>query len=315
MSKIPVTLLLDDPAPRVHTYREHAASKLTSDGRPLAESIENDFLTAFCDVASENGVKGKFSVVPSPSCNGDIVDGIAGFPKRETDLWLETVKKRLSGSFDFCPEMITHNRALNLADGTYYDINENEWSKTQTRETLTPYIAHALRLLKSVGINATGVTSPWSFGSEVEEEYRAAISVAMYEVYGASDAWYFLHCWQHRKNTVPWKAYERDGRRLVSIPAAFGDHFWQTIDKNDSSPEYAASIADSYIGEDGSGEIAEAIENGSWVVLLTHWQSLYSNGGRTGLNALRLTVQRINRLLGDTVEWKTCSEITNMVLN
>ena len=31
--------------------------------------------------------------------------------------WLDTVKRRLSDQFDFCPEMLTHNLAVNLSGG------------------------------------------------------------------------------------------------------------------------------------------------------------------------------------------------------
>lgn len=35
LNKIPVTLVLDDPAPRVHVYYEHAVKRITADERPL----------------------------------------------------------------------------------------------------------------------------------------------------------------------------------------------------------------------------------------------------------------------------------------
>ena len=56
------------------------------------------------------------------------------------------------------------------------------------------------------------------------------------------------------------------------------------------------------------------LDAGGWPVLLTHWQSLLSNGLETGLRALDEVGRRIHDSLGDRVLWSTCSELTALTL-
>ena len=314
MKKIPISLIIDDPAPRVHVYREHAKSPRTQDGRLLVDQIPNDFLTQFCDVVDANGLRGKFSIVPMPGCRGDIVNGVDGFPYKEVEEWLSIVKARLTGKFSFCPEMLTHHKAVNLKDGGFFEINEMAWAASQTRETLAPYIVKALSLLQAAGIRAVGVTSPWSFGIEVEDTYAAAISDAVHEVWGASEAWYFLRSLRGVPGARPWVAFEVPGRRVVSIPATLDDEFWQTIESPDTSDAYVSAVADRLLSADGqNGAILDALAIGAWPILITHWQSLFSNGNRTGLRALALVSERIGRHLADRVAWRSFEEIMGVL--
>ena len=77
----PITLLVDDPCPLIHVYRDHwrdvhHKEPVTDDGRPLTETIPNEFLDRYCDVMERWGIKGKFSIVPAPAGKGDVVHGI-----------------------------------------------------------------------------------------------------------------------------------------------------------------------------------------------------------------------------------------------
>src|SRR2546421_103649 len=98
--KTPICLLMDDPCPLVHVYREHwrdvhQKEPVTEDGRPLLEVIPNDFLDRYCNVLDRCGIKGKFSIVPAPAGRGDILRGIGGFDPQLTFDWLDTVKRRI----------------------------------------------------------------------------------------------------------------------------------------------------------------------------------------------------------------------------
>ena len=315
MDKLPVSLIIDDPAPRVFVYYEHAEKRTTEDGRPLLNEVPNQFLLDFCNVAERFGLRGKFSVVPMPGGRGDIVNGIPGFPLEEIREWLDTVRTRVACRFSLCPEMLTHARAVDLASGALLAMNENAWARTQTAATLTPYIARALSLLRQAGLPATGVTSPWDFGIEVEDEYVKAISAAFYQVYGLKDCWYFLRARRGVPNALPWVALNRDGRRVVSVPATAADHFWQSMNTTDTSPEYVSSIADELITEDGTaGEIPDIIAGGGWPILIAHWQSLFSNGLGTGLKALAEVARRIEKNLGERAQWMSSEEIMKLVL-
>ena len=313
--KTPISLIIDDPAPRVFVYYEHAEKRVTADGRPLLNEVPNAFLLAFCDVAERFGLRGKFSVVPMPGGRGDIVNGIPGFPDGEIRQWLDIVRRRVAGRFSICPEMLTHAKAVDLSTGGFLEMNEKVWASTQDASTLTPYIARALSLLRQAALPATGVTSPWDFGIEVESEYVKAIAAAFEQVYGRKDSWYFLRARRHVAGALPWVALNEGGRRVVSVPATATDHFWQTMDTTDTSSEYVSWIADHLITADGTaGEIIDIMAGGGWPILIAHWQSLFSNGLGTGLKALAEVARRVEVHLSGRVTWMSSEEIMNLVL-
>ena len=315
MDFIPVSLIIDDPAPRVFVYYEHADTRFTADGRPLKTEVPNRFLLDFVSVMERYGIKGKFSVVPMPGGRGDIVRGIDGFAKAEIEEWLKIVRERVEKNFSVCPEMLTHARTVNLEEGGFYDINENVWARTQTAETLTPYIARAFSLLKEAGLSATGVTSPWDFGIEVEDEYVKAISRAYSQVYGGTDCWYFLRSLINKPNAKPWLALAEEGRCVVSIPATTVDHFWQCMDTAETSEAYISKMADEVLTADASGgEMIRVMEGGGWPILIAHWQSLFSNGLGTGLKALEEVARRIESRLSSRVRWMSAEEMMRLVL-
>jgi hypothetical protein len=177
--KIPISLIIDDPTPIISLYHYHVESRLTPDGRPLIPEYKNELLFEFCDVIERNGIKGKFSVVPMPANKGDIINGIEGVDKGDMTEWQECVKSRVAPHFSIGPEMLSHYKAVNLESGEAMELNERDWASTQDRKTLTPYIAKALSILDECGFKPTGVTSPWDFGIEVEDEYEYSISRAV----------------------------------------------------------------------------------------------------------------------------------------
>ena len=313
--KVPISLIIDDPAPIISVYREHADSPFTLDGRELVPTYPNSMLFDFCDVVERHGVKGKFSVVPMPGNKGDIINGIEGASREELDQWLDTVKARIAPRFSICPEMLTHHKAVDLETMMPLEMNEKIWSMSQDRTTLTPYIAKALSMLREVGFETFGVTSPWYFGLAIEDEYVVSISDAVYNVTGKSDAWYFLRSLTDRENAKPWIAYNENGRCVVSIPATTDDCIWQTIDTVESSDEYVSRVADEWITADGSkGEIIRVLDGGGYPILITHWQSLMSNGLGTGIRILDEVCRRVNANLSDRVEWMSFEEILDIVL-
>lgn len=315
MKKTPISLIIDDPAPRVFVFYEHSFDKQTKDGRPLVDNVPNEFLFRFCDAIERYGIKGKYSVVPIPGGRGRIDEGIPGFEQSEIQEWIDTVKGRVGKYFDFCPEVLTHAGYIDLATGKMMDEWENKWSFRQTHKELTPYISLALEILKNVGINATGVTSPWDFGVKVEDEYAKAIALAMDKVHGKKESWYFCRDLFNQPNAKPWIAYKDEEHTVVSIPATINDKFWQAMDTTDTSEEYVRSIADYYISEDGkSGRIIEVLDSNGWPILLSHWQSLFSNGAGTGLRILELIAQRVEEHLSDRVEWTAYGDMMKRTL-
>jgi len=315
MEKIPVSLIIDDPAPGISVYHSHHKTGYTDDGRPVLEYVPNSFLFTFCDIIETYGIKGKFSVVPMPGNRGDIVRGISGVPMEQIREWLDTLKTRIMPRFSVGPEMLTHNKAVDLRTGEALELNERDWAVGKDRSVLTPYIARAFSLLKEAGIESCGVTSPWNFGITVEEEYVAAISRAAWEVYGIPNTWYFLRGLRDTPHARPWIALEDGERCVVSIPATARDCFWQSIHTPDQSEAFVSRMADELLTEDGkSGEIVRILENDSWPILITHWQSLLSNGLGTGLRALAEVGRRIGMHYANQLEWMSYEEILKLVL-
>ncbi|MBE5791236.1 MAG: hypothetical protein E7322_03655 [Clostridiales bacterium] len=313
--KVPVSLIIDDPAPIISVYYEHAGKETTEDGRPLVPTYPNKMLFEFCDIVEKRGIRGKYSVIPMPGNKGDIINGLEGVSKEALDEWLNTVKTRLCPNFTIGPEMLTHHKAVDLETGKALPMNERDFAATQNRETLTPYIEKAVSLLNHAGFDAFGVTSPWDFGIEVEKDYQAAISEAVYKATGKKNSWLFLRGLRNTPNAKPWIGHEEDGRTLVCIPATTEDHIWQTIDTPETSDAYVKAVADEIITEDGKGgEAVRVLETGGFPILIAHWQSLMSNGLGTGLRILDEVARRINERLSDRVEWKSFAEIMEMVL-
>jgi hypothetical protein len=137
---------------------------------------------------------------------------------------------------------------------------------------------------------------------------------AQERVNGLTSSWYFLHMELERLDRHPWIAYQDERRTLVSIAGNVDDYFWRTIDTARTDSEFVGEIADRLLTVEGrAGRIVEILDAGGWPVLVTHWQSLFSNGLETGLAALDEVGRRIEEHLSKRVEWKRCSEITQLV--
>ena len=287
----------------------------TKDGRPLIKKFPTSLLLEFCNTIERRGIKGKFSVIPMAGNCGNILSGFEGVTQAELDEWINIVKSRIEGRFTIGPEMLTHTFAIDLETGTALTMTEHDWSQTQNRTTLTPYIAKALTLLNETGFDAFGVTSPWQFGIDVEEEYASAISKAVYDVTKKTEAWYFLRGLRGIPNAKPWIQLEEEGRTLVSIPATTYDVIWQTMDTTETSQKYVCEIADLLISADGkSGQIIDVINTNGYPILVTHWQSIMSNGLGTGIRVLDEVARRINEHISDKVEWMSFEEIMKFVI-
>ena len=116
-------------------------------------------------------------------------------------------------------------------------------------------------------------------------------------------------------NAKPWVELEEDGRCLVSIPATTKDRIWDSIDTPDTSDDYISQRADFLITADGKeGEIIRVLDTNGYPILITHWQSLMSNGLGTGIRILGEVAHRVNQHLSDRVEWMSFEQILKMVV-
>jgi len=289
-----ITLIIDDSGP-VNTMARHGSS-----GKLF---VPNAFLDDFAAWAQQEGVKGKFTVLPNPLCLGQLDRGLEGLSQKELGRCLDIIREKVVPNFDITPEVLTHWWVLDLDTGKWIEQQENHWSFEQNEPTLRRYIAYATEILGRVGLVANGCTSPWDFGVKVESAYSEAVGRALKQVHGSNESWYFLHSQPKTLDVEPRVTFAGDGIRVVSVLATSGDHFWQC---QSGQP----ARIDELLSEDGStGRVRELFEAGKPNVLLTHWQSLFAEGSGEGLRALKKLVERIHRHLGDRLEWVTCSEL------
>jgi hypothetical protein len=101
----------------------------------------------------------------------------------------------------------------------------------------------------------------------------------------------------------------------VAIASTVPDVWWQTIDSPRTDRDWIAEVADQALTADGGGgALRRVLDAGGWPVLLTHWQSLFSNGLETGLRALDEVGRRVEAVLGDAVVWSSCSDLVARTL-
>jgi hypothetical protein len=303
--RVPVSVLLDDPTPgRNPMWYEYPDAGHTAE-------IPNSFTERFADVIERTGARGKFSVVPCPGGQGRLDEGVPGLSTQELSAFLGIVRERIAPTWDVGPEMMTHNKAFDLETGQLLPEREDIWGAYQNVGTLTPYISLALQILRNVNLQPTGVTSPWSFGIEVEDAYNTATVTALREVCGVRLGWYFLHVDKESLAVPPRIARLQpdEGTALVSLVSAsrdaagHADFAWRT---QFGEP----ALTDALLSRDGmSGRLTELFPQREPMIFHTHWQSLFSNGSGAGLLALEDLFNRIHRTWGAQIRWMSAREI------
>ena len=305
---ITISLLVDDAAP-VNTMFWHDPPSV----HPFLMS--NALARDFAGLCAAHGVHGKFSVLPMPCALGGIDGQLAHVPQRHLAGFLRIVREQIAPRFDITPEILTHLVAYRLAGG-FQHVYEDEWVAHATVQEITDYIAVGLRILDVVGLPANGVTSPWNTGQHNELDYAKAIGAAQWRVHRRRVTWYFLHMFGHGPARGPWVSWRnpKTGQVVVSIPTTTGDAFWNT--QRPASLTRRAARAAAAAGVDGlltadgrAGRIREVIDQGCPVLLLTHWQSLFSDGTCAGLWGLARLLQRLRKVFGRELDWVTCSAL------
>ena len=178
---------------------------------------------------------------------------------------------------------------------------------TQTAETLTPYLTRALEMLKEAEIEATGVTSPWDFGTKVEPAYQRAIIAAMKAVYGKDRTWYFLH--MQGPEGAPELVVSEPPTQLVASPAPRTTSCGRPSTRRATTGSTCSRSPTSSSRPDGqAGAIRDSLAAGGWPIVVTHWQSLFSNGLETGLAVLDEMGRRVQESPRPACVWCSASE-------
>lgn len=313
----PIALIVDDPAPCINPlwYFQHQVNKQEA---PAEErTIPLDFMQAWCEWIAEAGIRGDFTVLPYPAGLGRIDVGLEGYDRAEMHAWVDLARRYVAPQFDIHCEILTHTNALDLSTGKMLPDSEHGWSEKQDEATLTDYFAAAMRILKDAGLPNHGLTQPCTYYGD-ESMYARAILGAEKRVNGRKVTHNLLHI-DSVGRSVPPRITHLDpeaGEAVVSVWAATGDYIWGAMERdNPRSKLPPEAIADFYITEDGKeGRLAELMQGSGPMILITHWQSLYSNGSRLGLQTYREVVRRIQALWSGQVAWRKLSELTEQLL-
>jgi len=305
-SKVPFSLIIDDGSPVDPLFYELP-------GYETPFLVPADFIRRVADTFDKFDLRGKFTVIPMPSCLGRLDQSLQRVPADYLASFIKLVRDRFAPRFDITPEFLTHLRAYNLKTGEYQHIFEDVWMSKAPLDEIVEYFVLAFTILKNVGLEATGITSPWESGIDAEKKYAQALAEAQWKVFGRKLTWYFLHAVSSGKPLPCSIEYENSvhGQVVVSVPANTGDIFWSMrLPNREERWPFIKQGIDHLISSDGrSGRIREIIDAGRPVVLVTHWQSLYTQGTALGLEGLSALAERIHSVFGDSFEWVTCSEM------
>jgi len=227
--KTPITLMIDDGGPVDQMYYMQPGYET-----PLV--IPSEFCQRFAGILEKNEVHGKMTVLPMQSCLGRLDQSLKMVPQKHLEAFLQIVRDRIATRMDITPEFLTHLYSWNLRaknfdlnqDAGYTHMFEDTWISAAPPAEIAEYFTLAFTILKNVGINSTGMTSPWSAGIDVESKYARAVSDAHWGSLGRATTWYFLHDseWGPPEQlTIGYQTPSLD-RVVVSIPGNFPDIFW-----------------------------------------------------------------------------------------
>ncbi len=322
--RTPLSLIVDDSCPVINlTYywiqQRHAWKARHQPNVPpdrwegdaaqhknMPNMIPADFAWEWAEWCWENGVKGKFSLIPYPAGIGRVDEGFPDFPIHEYQSWLRIYREIIWPNFDLTPEMLTHTAVVDLDTLTLTDAWEQvEWVNPPV-DKLTDYIITAMNMLNNVGIPCEGVTSPGAFGKRQEAAYAKAVLTASQEVNNDPRPFYFLWLKHDELPDVPiWHVDKENGIAIASIVSCAGDWFggWTGYDLGN---------ADRFITEDlQGGRLPPILEKELPCVLVGHWPGFYFNGDKLGFDVLKTVKERLDDYDPDNTKtlWMKTSEI------
>ncbi len=151
--KIPLSLIVDDGSPVDPLFYEIP-------GYETPFLVPRAFTQGVADTFDKYDLRGKLTIIPMPSCLGRLDRSLKRVPAEHLQDFLQVVRERIQPRFDITPEFLTHLRAYDLKKGQYQHIFEDVWITGAPPEEIVEYFVLAFTILKNVGLNAPGITSP-----------------------------------------------------------------------------------------------------------------------------------------------------------
>ena len=320
--RVPVSLIIDDSTCLVNLNRfaipQFAAAwgnkRYSHDWRSMPLEIPDDFVRKFGDWCGEQGVKGKYSIVPYPACVGRLDIEMPGWTRQEMKRSIDLVRNLMLPHWDIHPEMVTHTRIIDTKTGHPYpeigpEYMENwRWADGKSADEIADYMRYALQILKNVDLPCEGVTTPGGFGNRVLPELSQATLAAVRDIYGAEIPHYFRHLYSSGDRSVaPRVEYASDldtddPKCVVSIIGCTGDWTggWDCSNRGQ---------LDRFITPDlQSGRMVEVIERGEPANIVCHWTGIHFNGEEVGFAIFKEVVRRLHARF-DNLLWMKNSEL------
>jgi len=271
------------------------------------------FTREFAQFCLEQGIRGKFSIVPCPAALGPIDRGLPLFSKAQQESWLQMCRELIVPAFDITPEMLTHTfvvdpESLEPVESRAWE--QYEWRTLPEDENLIErYITRACEILMNVDLAPAGVTSPGGFGKGSLDFYSQMAGLVVRQMTGNSLP-YFFHDVELNGpvETRVWHVDREAGTAVGEIVAG-------TSDWTGSWTGYGEVDVDRYITADlQGGRLPALINAGDPAVMISHWQGFYGmhDGDRRGFNTFKTVVRRLQELdpRGERTRWRKCGEIT-----
>jgi len=319
-NRVPMSLIIDDSTCLVNLahfgiphFAEAWPDNYKQDWRKLPREIPDSFVRKFGEWCRDNGVKGKYTIVPYPACVGWMDRDLPGWSKKELDDSLKLVRELMMPDWDIHPEMISHTWVIDTKTGRpypertgYYHENAG-WSQDKSADELADYMSFALRILKNVGLDCEGITTPGGFGSQNRDNLAKATLQSCRDVFGAEIPHYFRDLFTDDHSVAPLVQYASglagaDPKCVVSIIGCTGDWFggWDGLERGS---------VDKCISEDlKSGRLPQVIEKGEPAIIVCHWPGIYFNGEEVGFNIFKEVVHRVHARY-DNLIWMKLGEI------
>jgi hypothetical protein len=318
-NRVPVGLIIDDSTCLVNLahfgipqFAEVFPDNYKQDWRKLPREIPDSFVREFGEWCHENGVKGKYSVVPYPACTGWVNRFIPGWTKQELEKSLNLIRELIVPDWDIHPEMVSHTRVIDIKTGKPFPFAtpaymENwDWSQTKSADELAAYQAYALTILKDAGLSCEGLTTPGGYGGRNQSNLALGTLYALREVFNAEIPHFFRDVYSEKGRSVAPKVLhpsDLEGpnpKCVVHIIGCTDDWFGNWDGLNPGSP-------DKFITEDlMSGRMVEVIESGEPAIMVCHWPGIYFNGEKVGFNILKEVKKRLDLKYNNLIWMKLC---------
>ena len=322
LNRVPVSLIIDDSTCLVNMayygipqFGEVFPDQYKQDWRKLPREIPDSFVREFGEWARENGVKGKYSIVPYPACTGWVSRFIPGWTKKELEDSLKLVRELIVPDWDIHPEMVSHTRVIDSKTGRPYpfptpEYMENwELSQTKSADELAAYQVYALEILKEAGLPCQGLTTPGGYGGRNQDNLALGTKEAVRHVYGSEISHYLRDLFTEKGKSVAPQVLHASGLDgsdpacVVSILGCTGDWLGGWDGLTPGSP-------DLFISADlSSGRMVDVIESGEPAVMVCHWPGVYFNGEKTGFNILKEVKKRLDQKYNNLI-WMKLEEIS-----